>query len=107
MDNVGRLYVRRILEIASFSAATMASTTSMEAMAMIEKPKEWSTIDLAEQRRQFGQNISSLGKTSISRVWAAGKFSLDLFSVVLMCVCFDLFHFISYHSIWLCFITAY
>jgi len=45
----------------------------MEGLVSIEKPKEWQTIDLAEQRRQFGQNISSLGKSKISRVWAAGS----------------------------------
>ena len=73
LNNVSRLYARRLIELASFSAATMASTTHMEARYMIEKPKEWQTIDLVEQRKQFGESISSLGKTRISRVWAAGE----------------------------------
>lgn len=72
-DNVARLYARRIIELAALSAASMASTTQMEGLVSIEKPKEWRTIDLVEQRRQFGQSISSLGKTKISRVWAAGS----------------------------------
>jgi len=57
----------------------------MEGLVSIEKPKEWQTIDLAEQRRQFGQNISSLGKSKISRVWAAGTFYL--FVYVFVCIC--------------------
>ena len=61
-----------MIELAALSAASMASTASME--AAFDKPKEWATIDLVEQRKRFGENISSLGKTSISRVWAAGKF---------------------------------
>mmetsp|Transcript_11264 Transcript_11264/g.21077 ORF Transcript_11264/g.21077 Transcript_11264/m.21077 type:complete len:516 (+) Transcript_11264:238-1785(+) len=72
-NNVSRLYARRMIELASFSAATMASTTQMESRFMIEKPKEWQTIDLVEQRKQFGESISSLGKTKLSRVWAAGS----------------------------------
>lgn len=70
-ESVARLYARRIIELASLSAATMATTTSME--ALIEKPKEWATVDLVEQRKQFGKSISSLGKTRFSRVWAAGS----------------------------------
>ena len=72
---MARLYARRIIELAALSAASMASTTQMEGLVSIEKPKEWRTIDLVEQRRQFGQSISSLGKTKISRVWAAGTFT--------------------------------
>ena len=72
--------------MAALSAATMADTaayvyTDMEgagAGSSIEKPKEWKTIDLVEQRKQFGQNISSLGQTSISRVWAAGAYRIEL-----------------------------
>jgi hypothetical protein len=75
-NNVSRLYARRMIELASFSAATMASTTQMESRFMIEKPKEWQTVDLVEQRKQFGESISSLGKTKLSRVWAAGKFGM-------------------------------
>lgn len=61
--------------MAALSAATMANTTAYTCMegSSIEKPKEWKTIDLVEQRKMFGQNISSLGQTSISRVWAAGS----------------------------------
>lgn len=70
--NTARLYARRILEIAAMSAASMVSTTSMES-AVIDKPKEWATNDLVEERKRFGENISSLGKTKISRVWAAGS----------------------------------
>ena len=48
---------------------------------VIEKPKEWKTVDLVEQRRQFGENISSLGKSSVSRVWAAGELGVVRTSV--------------------------
>jgi hypothetical protein len=91
-DNVARLYARRIIELAALSAASMASTTQMEGLVSIEKPKEWQTIDLAEQRRQFGQNISSLGKSKISRVWAAGTFYL----FVCICLCMYLFVFVCF-----------
>jgi len=66
--------------LAALSAATMANTTAYTCMegSSIEKPKEWKTIDLVEQRKMFGQNISSLGQTSISRVWAAGTYSIVL-----------------------------
>ena len=74
--SVARLYARRIIELATLSAATMATTTSME--ALIEKPKEWATVDLVEQRKQFGKSISSLGKTRFSRVWAAGMFTCGI-----------------------------
>jgi hypothetical protein len=77
-NNVSRLYARRMIELASFSAATVASTTQMEAGFMIEKPKEWQTVDLVEQRKQFGESISSLGKTKLSRVWAAGKLEVTM-----------------------------
>jgi len=69
--NVSRLYARRVLELAAMSAATMAATTRME--ANIDKPAEWSTVDLALQRKEFGESISSLGKTRVERVWAAGS----------------------------------
>jgi len=55
------------------SAATLASTAAVSMEAGFEKPKEWATIDLVEQRKKFGESISSLGKTKISRVWAAGS----------------------------------
>lgn len=77
-DNTARLYARRVIELAALSAATMMATMSMDSKcesAMINKPKEWATIDLVEERKRFGESISSLGKTKISRVWAAGKFS--------------------------------
>ena len=62
--------------MAALSAATMANTAAYMEGSSIEKPKEWKTIDLVEQRKQFGQNISSLGQTSISRVWAAGMYRI-------------------------------
>ena len=71
--NAARLYARRIIELASLNAATMSSIAMLESTTEIEKPKEWATVDLVEQRRQFGESISSLGKTSLSRVWAAGE----------------------------------
>ena len=52
---------------------SMAMMESSGSGGVIEKPKEWKTVDLVEQRRQFGENISSLGKSSVSRVWAAGE----------------------------------
>ncbi len=72
-QNVARLYARRMIELASMSAATLASTTRMEGMTVADKPLEWTTIDLVKQRKEFGESISSLGKTKFSRVWAAGK----------------------------------
>ena len=72
--NAARLYTRRVLEVAAMSAATLASTAAVSMEAGFEKPKEWATIDLVEQRKKFGESISSLGKTRFSRVWAAGKF---------------------------------
>uniref|UniRef100_A0A7S3VDU5 Protein kinase domain-containing protein n=1 Tax=Chaetoceros debilis TaxID=122233 RepID=A0A7S3VDU5_9STRA len=77
--NVARLYARRMIELAAMSAATLASKTSLEGVMMSSssssssKPTEWTTIDLAKQRKEFGESISSLGKTRISRVWAAGS----------------------------------
>ena len=76
-NNISRLYARRVLELASMSAATMAITTKMESQTeMISKPSEWSTVDLVAQRREFGESISSLGKTKIERIWAAGVYCL-------------------------------
>lgn len=66
------------------SAASMVSTTSMES-AVIDKPKEWATNDLVEERKRFGENISSLGKTKISRVWAAGEYYIVY--LVSYCTC--------------------
>mmetsp|Transcript_98 Transcript_98/g.128 ORF Transcript_98/g.128 Transcript_98/m.128 type:complete len:580 (-) Transcript_98:98-1837(-) len=74
--NVARLYARRALELAAASAATMVTTAQME--AQIEKPLEWSAYDLAEKRKTFGEGISSLGKTSIERIWAAGSRIVNL-----------------------------
>mmetsp|Transcript_29289 Transcript_29289/g.33982 ORF Transcript_29289/g.33982 Transcript_29289/m.33982 type:complete len:599 (+) Transcript_29289:241-2037(+) len=71
-DNISKLYARRLLTVAALSASTMTMKTRLEE-AFIPKPTEWSTVDLAEQRKAFGENISSLGKSSISRVWAAGS----------------------------------
>ena len=70
--NVARLYARRILELASVAAATKATSTKLEA-AMIKKPEEWGTVNLEEQRRLFGESISTLGETKLERVWAAGS----------------------------------
>lgn len=73
--NAARLYARRIIELASLNAATMSSIAMLESGGVeIEKPKEWATVDLVEQRRQFGESISSLGKSKLSRVWAAGEY---------------------------------
>lgn len=79
-NNMARVYARRVLELAAMSAATLASTTALE--ASIEKPPEWSTIDLAEERRKFGENFSTLGKSAISRVWAAGEMNGILYIFV-------------------------
>lgn len=79
-NNMARVYARRVLELAAMSAATLASTTALE--AAIEKPPEWSTIDLAEERRKFGENFSTLGKSAISRVWAAGEMNGILYIFV-------------------------
>jgi len=75
-NNVCRLYARRVLEIASMSAATMAATTQMEAQIM--KPSEWDTEDLILKRKDFGESISCLGKTRVERVFAAGRRILNL-----------------------------
>ena len=56
--------------------ASQLALTNLE--GTIAKPTEWSTIDLEKQRKEFGEKISSLGKTKISRVWAAGTFYLDM-----------------------------
>jgi len=69
-NNICRLYARRVLELAAMSAATLTATTQME--AQITKPSEWDTVDLALQRKEFGESISCLGKTRVERVWAAG-----------------------------------
>lgn len=71
--NVARLYARRVMEIAAAAAATRVAVARLESSStLISKPAEWSTVDLDEQRRLFGENISSLGKTAVGRVWAAG-----------------------------------
>jgi hypothetical protein len=77
--NVARLYARRLVELASLSAATQVAVTNLE--EQIEKPSEWGTIDLEKQRKEFGETISSLGKTKVSRVWAAGKYAYTSFVV--------------------------
>ena len=74
-NNIARIYARRVLEIAAMSAASVVSKTQLE--AAILKPTEWSTIDLESQRREFGESISSLGRTKIERLWAAGMNLLD------------------------------
>lgn len=79
--NLARVYAKRVLAFAAMSAATWASTTALE--AAIEKPPEWSTIDLVEERKRFGENFSTLGKTTISRIWAAGK------KVIFVCLSTD------------------
>jgi len=60
------------LLLASLSASSMARKTMLEG-EFIPKPAEWKTCDLAKQRKEFGENISSLGSTKVSRVWAAGS----------------------------------
>lgn len=66
-----------MLFLASLSASNMARKTKMES-EFIPKPSEWSTVDLARQRKEFGENISSLGSNKLSRVWAAGKFGVSV-----------------------------
>lgn len=58
--------------MAALSASSMKKKTLMEELVPT-KPKEWSTVDLEKQRREFGENINSLGESRISRVWAAGE----------------------------------
>ena len=84
-NNVARIYARRVLELAAMSAATVVSKTKLE--EAIDKPTEWSTIDLERQRRDFGQSISSLGKTKIERVWAAG--TVHLLLILLFATMYD------------------
>lgn len=75
-NNVRRLYARRVIELASMSAATLAATTQME--AQIATPSEWDTVNLGLQKKEFGESISCLGKTRVERVCAAGKRIFDL-----------------------------
>jgi hypothetical protein len=64
-----------MLLLAALSASAMVQKSRMEqAIETIEKPVEWSTIDLVKQRREFAENFSSLGSTQLSRVWAAGEY---------------------------------
>jgi hypothetical protein len=88
-NNMARVYARRVLELAAMSAATMASTTALQ--AAIEKPPEWSTIDLAEERRKFGENFSTLGKSAISRVWAAGEMNISCYFCRFIYICWKAF----------------
>mmetsp|Transcript_20209 Transcript_20209/g.58440 ORF Transcript_20209/g.58440 Transcript_20209/m.58440 type:complete len:550 (-) Transcript_20209:420-2069(-) len=69
-DCVARIYARRVLELAALAAASRVNKASLEA---IVKPEEWGTVDLEQQRKEFGESISSLGKTKIERLWAAGS----------------------------------
>lgn len=69
-DCVARIYARRALELTALAAASRINKASLEAIA---KPEEWRTVDLEEQRREFGERISSLGKTRVERWWAAGS----------------------------------
>jgi len=71
--NVARLYARRIIELASAAAATKLATTKLESSVAVQTPKEWKTENLEENRRLFGESISSLGETKLERVWAAGS----------------------------------
>lgn len=75
-NNGSKLYARRMLYLASLSASSMVRKTKLESGAgggFVPKPSEWSTVDLAQQRKEFGESISSLGSTQLSRVWAAGE----------------------------------
>ena len=84
--NISRLYARRILELAALSAATataiangtIGKDTTTKNEAAVSKPLEWSTVDLEQQRREFGESINSLGNSRISRLWAAGKIFMFL-----------------------------
>lgn len=86
--NISRLYARRILELAALSAATATAVAkgtigssdakTVKNEAAISKPLEWSTIDLEQQRKEFGESISSLGDSRISRLWAAGSRIVNL-----------------------------
>jgi len=90
-DNVARIYARRVLELTAMSTATWISKTQLQEDMMIGKPTEWSTIDLDKQRREFGESISSLGKTKLQRLWAAGKIQYMLvfdFSIINGWICF-------------------
>ena len=71
-NNISKLYARRMLMMAALSASSMKKKTLMEELVPT-KPKEWRTVDLEKQRREFGENINSLGESRISRVWAAGE----------------------------------
>ena len=71
-NNGSKLYARRMLYLASLSASNMVRKTKLES-GFVPKPSEWSTVDLAKQRKEFGESISSLGSTQLSRVWAAGE----------------------------------
>ncbi len=71
-NNASKIYARRVLLLASLSASSMAKKTRLEG-EFIPKPAEWKTVDLVQQRKEFGENISSLGSSRVSRVWAAGK----------------------------------
>lgn len=66
-----------MLFLASLSASNMVKKTKMESGEYVAKPKEWTTVDLEKQRREFGESISSLGSSQLSRVWAAGEFFLE------------------------------
>ena len=38
----------------------------------ISRPPEWDTDDIERQRKDFGDKISTLGRTRIERLWEAG-----------------------------------
>lgn len=77
-NNVSKIYARRMLTMAALSASSMVNKTRLESAVIPPKPMEWGTEDLIQKRKEFGENINSLGSTKISRVWAAGK-SFDIF----------------------------
>jgi len=75
---LSRLYARHLLTLAAAVATAEHARRNFKVNSTlcetIAKPSEWSSgIDLFERRAEFGKQISSLGSTKLSRVWAAGS----------------------------------
>lgn len=66
--NISRLYARRLLEIATASAATQRMKADLE--ATVAKPSEWQNWQAADWEETA---LASLGKTKLSRVLMATK----------------------------------
>lgn len=78
---VSRLYARRCIDIAAASFLTRQYITNLENSAgIVSKPSIWSEgVEAFEERRKkFGESVGQLGKTKLSRLWAAGSRLINL-----------------------------